>query len=169
MKAQVLVGVSASGKTTYAMSMTDYAIVCRDDIRFGSVMPNTRGWKDYVFSNENEQKVTAIHKDQIARCAEIGQNLIVADTNLSKKNRRKLIKYLQEIGYDVELVIINLPLKDCIERDSFRGARSVGEGIIRQQWETLQQNMGSITEEKKIFNVRVKMFDNYGAYEHGEV
>ena len=169
MKAQVLVGVSASGKTTYAMSMTDYAIVCRDDIRFGHVMPNARGWKDYVFSNENEQKVTAIHKDQIDRCAELGQNLIVADTNLSKKNRCKLIKYLQEIGYDVELVIINLPLKDCIERDSFRGARSVGEGIIRQQWETLQQNMGSITEEKKIFNVRVKMFDNYGAYENSYV
>lgn len=104
MKAEILIGVSASGKTTYAMSMTDYAIVCRDDIRFGHVMPNARGWKDYVFSNENEQKVTAIHKDQIARCAELSQNLIVADTNLSKKNRRKLIKYLQEIGYEVDLL-----------------------------------------------------------------
>ena len=169
MKAQVLVGVSASGKTTYAMSMTDYAIVCRDDIRFGHVMPNARGGKDYVFSNENEQKVTAIHKGQIDRCAEIGQNLIVADTNLSKKNRRKLIKYLQEVGYEVEIVIINLPLKACIERDSFRGARSVGEGIIRQQWETLQQNLHAIKEEKTLFNTHVKMFDNYGAYEEAYV
>lgn len=169
MKAEILVGVSASGKTTYAMVMTDYAIVCRDDIRFGHVMPNARGWKDYVFSNENEQKVTAIHKDQIDRCAELGQNLIVADTNLSKKNRRKLIKHLQEIGYEVELVIINLPLEACIERDKERGARSVGEKVIRQQWETLVQNMDSIAEEKKMFNIRVKMFDNYGAYENGYV
>lgn len=169
MKAEILVGVSASGKTTYAMVMTDYAIVCRDDIRFGHVMPNARGWKDYVFSNENEQKVTEIHKDQIDRCAELGQDLIVADTNLSKKSRRKLIKYLQEIGYEVELVIINLPLEDCIERDSLRGARSVGEGIIRQQWETLQQNLHAIKEEKKMFNISVKMFDNYGTYEHGYI
>lgn len=169
MKAQILVGVSGSGKTTYAMSMTDYAIVCRDDIRFGHVMPNARGWKDYVFSNENEQKVTAIHKGQIDRCAEIGQNLIVADTNLSKKNRRKLIKYLQEIGYEVELVIINLPLEACIERDAERGARSVGESIIRQQWETLDKNMDNIMEEKKIFNILVKMFDNYGTYEYGYI
>lgn len=113
----------------------------------------------------NNQAIIA----KIDRCAELGQNLIVADTNLSKKNRRKLIKYLQDIRYDVELVIINLPLKDCIERDSFRGARSVGEGIIRQQWETLQQNFSAIKEEKKLFNVGVKMFNNYGAYEHGDV
>ena len=169
MKANVLVGVSGSGKTTYAMTQTDYAIVCRDDIRFGSVMPNARGWKDYVFSKENEQKVTTIHKDQIDRCAMLGQDLIVADTNLSKKNRRKLIKHLQELGYEVEIIIINLPLKACIERDSFRGARSVGEGIIRQQWETLQQNMATIQEEKKLFDVRVKMVDNYGAYEEAYV
>lgn len=169
MKAQILIGVSGSGKTTYAMSMTDYAIVCRDDIRFGHVMPNDCGWKDYVFSNENEQKVTGIHNTMISNLAFYEQNVIVADTNLSKKNRRKLIKYLHELGYEVELTIINLPLKDCIERDSFRGARSVGEGIIRQQWETLQQNLSAIGEEKKLFNVCVKMFDNYGAYKHGEV
>ena len=169
MKAEILVGVSGSGKTTYALTMTDYAVVCRDDIRFGQVMPNAHGWKDYVFSCENEDKVTYIHKTAIDRCAELGQDLIVADTNLSKKNRRKLIKYLQEVGYEVEIVIINLPLKACIERDSFRGARSVGEGIIRQQWETLQQNMASIQEEKKLFNIHVKMFDNYGAYEEAYV
>ena len=88
---------------------------------------------------------------------------------ISKKNRRKLIKYLQEVGYEVEIDIINLPLKACIERDSFRGARSVGEGIIRQQWETLQQNLHAIKEEKTLFNIHVKMFDNYGAYEEAYV
>lgn len=169
MKAQVLVGVSGSGKTTYAMSMPDYAIVCRDDIRFGHVMPNARGWKDYVFSKENEDQVTYMHCATIERVASKNEDLIVADTNLSKKNRRKLIKHLQEIGYEVELVIINLPLKACIERDSLRGARSVGEGIIRQQWETLQQNLHAIKEEKTLFNIHVKMFDNYGAYEEAYV
>ena len=169
MKAEILVGVSGSGKTTYALTMTAYAVVCRDDIRFGSVMPNAHGWKDYVFSRENEDKVTYIHRATIDRCAELGQDLIVADTNLSKKNRRKLIKYLQELGYEVEIVIIKLPLKVCIERDSFRGARSVGEGIIRQQWETLQQNIHAIKEEKTLFNIHVKMFDNYGAYEEAYV
>ena len=169
MKAQVLVGVSGSGKTTYAMTMDDYTIVCRDDIRFGQVMPNAHGWKEYSFSKENENRVSIIHTAQINRCAELGQDLIVADTNLSKKNRRKLIKYLQELGYEVEIVIINLPLKACIERDSFRGARSVGEGIIRQQWETLQQNIHAIKEEKVLFNIHIKMFDNYGAYEEAYV
>lgn len=169
MKAQVLVGVSGSGKTTYAMSMPDYAIVCRDDIRFGYVMPNARGWKDYVFSKENEDQVTYMHRATIERVASKNEDLIVADTNLSKKNRRKLIKYLQEIGYEVELVIINLPLEACIERDMERGARSVGEKVIRQQWETLQQNLHAIKEEKKLFNVRVKMFDNFGEYKHGYI
>lgn len=169
MKAEILIGVSSSGKTTYAMTMDDYAIVCRDDIRFGQVMPYAYGWKEYSFSKENENRVTTIHVAQMDRCAELGQDLIVADTNLSKKSRRKLIKYLQELGYTVELTIINLPLEICIERDSFRGARSVGEEIIRQQWETMQQNLHAIEEEKKLFNVRVKMFDNYRAYEHGYV
>lgn len=41
--------------------------------------------------------------------------------------------------------------------------------VIRQQWETLVQNMDYIAEEKKMFNIRVKMFDNYGAYENGYV
>ena len=49
------------------------------------------------------------------------------------------------------------------------GARSVGESIIRQQWETFQKNMESIMEEKKIFNIRVKIFDNYGTYEYGYI
>lgn len=43
MKAEILIGVSGAGKTTYAMTQTDYAIVCRDDIRFGHIMPNARG------------------------------------------------------------------------------------------------------------------------------
>lgn len=45
----------------------------------------------------------------------------------------------------------------------------VGEGITRQQWETLQQNMASIQEEKKLYDVRVKIFNNCGGYEESYV
>lgn len=68
MKAQVLVGVSGSGKTTYAMTMTDYAIVCRDDIRFG-IVAKGKNWTNYKFSKENENKVTEIQQQMIEDCA----------------------------------------------------------------------------------------------------
>ena len=91
MKAQILIGVSASGKTTYATMLEGYTNISRDDIRFG-IVAKGGNWTNYKFSKENENKVTEIQQQMIEDCAKHGENVVIADTNLNPSIRQKLVE-----------------------------------------------------------------------------
>ena len=159
MKAEILIGVSASGKTTHAMSMTNYAIVCRDDIRFG-IVAKGKNWTNYKFSKENENKVTEIQQQMIEDCAKHGENVVIADTNLNPSVRQKMVEKLRACGYEVSFVMFQVSKANCIERDSYRGAFSVGEDVIEKQWENWERTVRGMKSEKKRLGVNVVYLEN---------
>ncbi len=66
LKAIITVGISASGKTTFAKSLVEQGWVdCnRDWIRFNVVAPGT-DWSTYKFTNKHERDVTQIQEEMV--------------------------------------------------------------------------------------------------------
>lgn len=121
------VGISASGKTTWARQMasrTGAVVVSRDDIRIAQGL----------LFGDDEDFVTKISYMNIKAAVESGYDVIVADTNLSAKFRNDLIAHCQSIGAEVRLKVLNIDLCTAIMRDKGRVA-SVGEKVIRNQYE----------------------------------
>ncbi len=135
MKAILTIGISGSGKSTFAGMTPGFTVISRDDIRFGIVSPKSRGWLDYSFTDENEKMVTEIEKRMWREAAENGESIICANTFLGKKARNKAIEELRKLGYEVEIVEFPLELEAAIERDSHRGWYSVGESVIKNQYD----------------------------------
>lgn len=160
MKAEILVGVSSSGKSTYAGLLKTHTTICRDDTRFSVVSPEANGWKTYKFSKENEDLVTDINEQALRGCAERKESVVIADTNLNTKFRRKLIEQLQSLGYEVKLVVFHVTLKHAIERDSFRGKYSVGEEVIKRQWSSYEQLGKPLQEEINKYKIEIKDIEN---------
>ena len=65
MKAIVTVGISASGKSTWAKQQVGYMNINRDDIRFNTVCPGGN-WNTYKFNKKNEQRVEELFWDNVA-------------------------------------------------------------------------------------------------------
>lgn len=155
----ILVGMSAAGKSSFA-GMVSATEINRDAIRFGKVMPEAYSWKDYKFTGENESAVTRIAMEYFNEAVKYGEDIIISDTNLNKKIRRKWIKDLQKAGYSVKIIVMHVSVEDAIERDSHRRNRVVGESVILRQFDQLQSALPLIEQEKTMYNIEVEHMYN---------
>jgi predicted kinase len=125
------IGIPASGKTTWAKKQAqvdkNIVVVSRDDIR------NAHGWK----SGFDENRVTRIHRAQIEAALLEGMDVIVADTNINKTFRNRLVKFCHEHGADVQFVPFPISVDEAILRDSARNSHMVGPQIIMKFYEDL--------------------------------
>lgn len=159
MEAILTVGISACGKSTYA-GLLKHTEINRDDIRFGIVMPEAKGdWKKYVFSKLNEALVNKEEENLLRQAVTDGMDIVVSNTNINTETRRNWIKRCKKAGYTVKLVVFNIPLKEAVERDSFRGKRSVGEKVITAQYEKLQKALKEVEKEKTLYGVEVEVIN----------
>jgi predicted kinase len=144
------VGAPASGKSTWARENAvdlNAAIVCRDDIRI------MQGLKH----GDNEDLVTVVEQALIEGLISEGKDFIVADTNINKKFRNRLIKFCHQRGADVELVVFDVPLDELIRRDFKRDAQ-VGPDVIMRMHNDLKG------QQLKSESLPVQ---EYAPYEHG--
>lgn len=153
----ITIGVPASGKTTWARQRAlmdeNTTIVCRDDIRLAMGMR----------TGVDENKVTRIHRAQIEAALLEGMDVIVADTNINKVFRNRLIKFAHEHGADVELVPFKISLDEAILRDSQRGDLSVGADVVRKFHDMLQgQDIDMVLPTK----LPVQRFQTVPRYNH---
>lgn len=137
----ITVGVSASGKSTLAKYLIenreedeDFVEINRDNIRFSEIDPGG-DWSTYIFNDENEIAVTKIFKQQLLNAVQQNKSVILSNTNLNRKNYKRDLDVLISNGYNVAFVVLNIPLDVCIKRDASRGKMSVGEDVIRKQYE----------------------------------
>lgn len=143
-KAYVTVGISASGKSTWAREKakeTDAQIIERDCIRKAMLIKAgishdldwskwRRGW---------ERDVTITWEGLFESAIQSNRDIIVSDTNLNENRRAALIRTLTEAGFDVEERVFDIPLQTAIRRDRSRGLRSVGQDVIMKQYVQLAQ------------------------------
>ncbi len=132
MLAYITVGISASGKSTFAKYLVDtcgFTEVNRDWIRFNVVQPGAN-WSNYKWKNEKE--VTRIHGQMIMDAFGSGKDIVVSDTNLNADRRNQLVQHLTDLGYKVKLEVFDIKREEATKRDNLR-ANGVGESVIYKQ------------------------------------
>lgn len=127
----LLVGLSGSGKTTYAKDIEDgenCVLLSSDDLR-----------KEF-YGNENIQDNPSFIFEQMRirtlRALKEGKDVIYDATNLSSKRRKALLGQLPKNTLKLCHCIIT-PLEKCVENDSKR-ERHVSEHVIMRQLEQFQ-------------------------------
>ena len=146
-KLEILVGVSGSGKSTYAKKefnkdVDNVLIVNRDSIRnllFGYSDENIHEYYKRSDLNSLEKKVTAFEDTMIYEGIEMGKHIIVDATHL-------YINYLKRFSYwntPTYVTIFNTEdIKTCFERDEKR-TRKVGRDVISNQYKKFKKLINS--------------------------
>lgn len=124
----VLKGLPASGKSTYAKELVaqGYKRVNKDELR---LLIDDGKW-----SRENEKAIKNLETLMVNNLLANGFNVVVDDTNFAYEEHWK---YCSENfgGGDFEVKFFDVPLMECIERDSKRGEKSVGSKVIHRMYE----------------------------------
>ena len=128
LKLLVLKGLPASGKSTEAKRLVaeeGYARTNKDTIRkelFGD-----------EYKRKDEKKVVKERDRLIREYLTQGRNVVVDDTNLNPVHIKDLAAIAKEFNtiFEVDDSFLDVPLTECIERDSKRGDEMVGENAIR--------------------------------------
>ncbi len=167
LKAIVCVGVSASGKSTWAEDLTrrhpsSWVEVNRDNIRFAS---GPKDWNKYKFTKANERNVTESVEKQIEEYAKLECNIVQSDTNLTKKYRDSLISLLESYGYEVEVKVFHISLEEAWKRDANRQG-GVGHSIIYSQYEKYLDFIGRKTYEPSASLPKAVICDIDGTVAH---
>ena len=129
---RMMVGVPASGKSTYVkmMAKPEDAVVSRDAIRFSLIAPGIP-----YFSHESE--VFRKFYETINKSAE-DHNIVWADaTHITVGSRRKLYNRIDKTLFDrLEVYVVNTSLEDCLKNNLNRdGLARVPEDAIRSMCE----------------------------------
>ena len=167
MKLILTVGISASGKTTWAKEQKHCVNINRDDIRFNIVQPGS-DWSTYKFTKTNESRVTEIENIVAERAVKFEANIIISNTNLNPKTREFWKKFAEEHGYEFEIEEFPITLEEAIKRDRLR-QNSVGEQVIRKQYERWLEYTGrkTYTPNKELPNCIIVDIDGTVAEMNG--
>ena len=128
----ITVGVSASGKTTWANQQEGFEIICRDTIR-GVLFPEYHNG-NYKFTKAKENHVSEVTLNQWLIAVEHGSDVIIADTNLNPKYREMWKQRGEDADYVVEFKDFPITLEEAWKHDQKRGTYSVGREVISRQW-----------------------------------
>ena len=153
-KAIITVGVSASGKSTWAqefaaeqvMKGTPFHIIERDKIRADILLNRNLTqpgdgivWAKWKWKWENE--VTAIAEEMLeaAIANEYVYGVIFSDTNLNAERRQALANTLIKKGFEVEEKFFDISWADAVKRDTAR-KNGVGVSVLAEQFARLQKS-----------------------------
>ena len=128
----IMVGVPGSGKshflTTQNFPSDKFLIVSRDKVRFSMISD-----KDEYFSKEKQ--VFKEFVNQIQKGLDNGKSVFADATHLNGVSRFKLINALKLNNVNIIPIVINTPLKVCLERNAKRvGREKVPEDALRRMY-----------------------------------
>lgn len=149
----ITVGVSASGKSTWAKShicemesqrksgkswVRKWVQVERDAIRAEILNEKTDGqtnglmiWDKWKFRWEDEvtKRQKLLFKEHVSK----GNSVVVSDTNLNRGTRESISKFFRDNGYQVTYRYFPIGYETAVKRDSAR-ANGVGSFVIAKQF-----------------------------------
>ena len=123
----VLCGYPASGKSTYAATLTDCSVLSTDAINSGASVAE-------VF--KRMQTSAAFMLSQ-------GEHVVIDACSLTGRSRREWLDIAKRAKAETTLVIMRTPYRVCRKRDAARGLAAVaGDWEIRQaDWKATMRNV----------------------------
>lgn len=146
-KIQVLCGISASGKSTYAKELAvneGYFRLNRDDFRKSLINTSLKEYwtGDKEYRNQIETLVTQMLNQALKTAVQNGLNVVIDNTHLQPRYITEILKICKdncgEEGFDYLIKQFDVPTDICIERDKNR-EDSVGGQVILYQTEQLKK------------------------------
>lgn len=166
MKAIITVGVSASGKTTWAKEYAQKhkAIISnRDDLRFS--LTGAKDWSEYKFDSKIEKAITEIQHRTFFEASVMKKDFILSDTNLDAARRDSWTDVFKSAGYDVEIHPFHISLEEAWKRDGLR-ANGVGRDVIYKQYKQWLKFIGRKTYTPNESLPKAVIFDVDGTLAH---
>lgn len=142
-KAIITVGISGSGKTTWARQhalKTKAILSNRDDLRFS--LTGATNWSEYKFDKRVESAITEIQHRTFYEACKMKKDFILSDTNLNEEFRNMWAETFKSSGYDVEYQPFPITLEEAWKRDSLR-VNGVGKEVLYKQWKQWRQFIGA--------------------------
>lgn len=136
----VLVGVSGSGKSTFARTHFKPTEVISSDFCRG-----------LVSDDDNDQSATADAFDVLHYI--VGTRLrrglltVVDATSVQSADRAKLVKLAKSHDVLVDAIVLDVPLSVAVERDQQRTDRNVGKRVIERQHRDVHRSLSRIKRE----------------------
>lgn len=140
-EAIITVGISASGKSTWAEEFCTqhpgFYIINRDEIR--ALILKDKTGEDFAWNKWRwkwEDEVTDMQWEFIQECKETNsvKGIIISDTNLNPERNDALTEKLSTMGFNVSFKFFEIDLDVAIQRDRRRGHLKVGENVLRKQF-----------------------------------
>ncbi len=136
----VLVGVSGSGKSTFAGRHFEPFEVLSSDFCRG-----------LVSGDENDQAATpdafdVLHYIASKRLA-AGRLTVVDATNVQPEGRKQLVELARSHDVLPVAIVLDLPAGVCAARNTTRPQRNFGAHVIRRQHDQLRRSLRSLTRE----------------------
>jgi protein phosphatase len=136
----VLVGVSGSGKSTFARKHFRATEIVSSDFCRG-----------LVADDENDQAATqdafaVLHTIASTRLRR-GRLTVVDATNVQKESRGSLLRLAREHDCLAVAVVLDVPTRVAIARNEGRPDRTFGERVIKQQRSQLQRDLRGLKRE----------------------
>lgn len=125
-KLYMLIGLPASGKSTYAETL--------DGVIFSSDALRAELWGDEAMQGDNNKLFTELHK-RIKECLKNGQNAIYDATNINYKKRMAFLQELKHIDCEKICIFIAVPYEECLKRNKQRD-RVVPEYVIEKMYKS---------------------------------
>lgn len=126
-KLLMLIGLPASGKSTYAkeLARSGYVRTNKDELR---EMLNGGKW-----SRGNEKEVIKLRDHIISEALYDGKSVVVDDTNFAPVHRERLKELAKKYSATFEAKFFDTPLEECIKRDAKR-PNGVGKDVIMKMY-----------------------------------
>jgi protein phosphatase len=136
----VLVGVTGSGKSTFARQHFKPTEVISSDFCRGMVA-----------DDENDQSATPAAFEVlhfiVGQRLKAGRLTVVDATNVQPEARRDLVLLAREYDVLPVAVVLDLPERVCAERNAQRPDRDFGPHVIRRQRASLRRSVGHLGRE----------------------
>jgi len=136
----VLVGVTGSGKSTFARTHFKPTEVISSDFCRG-----------LVADDENDQSATPVAFEVlrfiVAKRLAAGRLTVIDATNVQPEARRDLVQLAREHDVLPAAIVLDLPEKLCAERNATRPDRDFGPHVIRRQRGQLRRSLNHLGRE----------------------
>lgn len=156
-KAVICVGISGSGKTTWAEAQEGFVNINRDDIR-EFVIGKPLDWRTYKFKKSVENRVTEVQKQLAFDAVVNNEDVIISDTNLNKSVRMGWVGFFEDYGYEVEIKEFPVTLEEAWKRNAYR-LNGVNNHVVYQQHRKWLEYKGRNVYSPDFGLPKVVMFD----------